>query len=190
MPAEAAGQVFQSLWLLLSRFSKQAEKLTMSSCHCGSNKPFSDCCEPFISGLEIPPTAEALMRSRYSAYTENAIDYLGDTLHPDHRADWDQEATRRWANEAEWLGLEVVSTEAGQPGDREGWVEFVAIYNENGSRKRHHERSRFETRDGRWFYVEGETPKPQTLRHESPRVGRNDPCPCGSGKKFKKCCGA
>ena len=129
------------------------------------------------------------MRSRYSAYVEHAIDYLGDTLHPDHRADWDREATRRWAEGAEWSSLEIVSTEAGQADDDESWVEFIATYRENEQVKRHQERSRFRRADGRWYYVDGEVPKPQTQRHESPKVGRNDPCPCGSGKKYKRCHG-
>ena len=108
------------------------------------------------------------MRSRYSAYVEHAVDYLGETLHPSHRSDWDREATRRWAEAAEWLGLEIVSTEAGQPGDAEGWVEFVATFNEKGEQRRHHERSRFQFHDGRWYYVDGSLPKPQTQRHEGP----------------------
>lgn len=143
-----------------------------------------------MTGAAAAPTAEALMRSRYSAYVEHAVDYLGDTLHPEHSSDWDREATRRWAESAEWLGLEILSTEAGQSGDSEGWVEFVARFNEGGKLQQHHERSRFRVHEGRWYYVDGELPKPQTQRHEGPRVGRNDPCPCGSGKKYKKCCGA
>jgi SEC-C motif-containing protein len=161
----------------------------MTMCHCGSGRPYSDCCAPYISGSETAPTAEALMRSRYSAYVEGAVDYLGDTLHPDHRGDWDREATRRWSEDAEWLGLEVLSRRAGQAGDSEGWVEFVASFKEDGVAKRHHEHSRFQSEDGRWFYVDGDVPKPQTQRHQQPKVGRNDPCPCGSGKKYKKCCG-
>ena len=162
----------------------------MPSCPCGSGHPYSRCCGRFIGGAETPPTAEALMRSRYSAYVGNAIDYLGDTLDPDHRDDWDRDATRRWSEGAEWLGLEIVSTDAGQPGDDQGWVEFVATFKEDDKVQRHHERSRFGWRDGRWYYVDGVVPKPQTKRHQGPKVGRNDPCPCGSGKKYKKCCGA
>ncbi len=161
----------------------------MSSCHCGSGQPFSSCCGPYLEGAAAP-TAEALMRSRYSAYVERAIDYLGETLHPEHRADWDRAATERWSQGAEWLGLEIVSTEAGQADDDEGLVEFIARFRENGREQRHHERSRFRRHEGRWYYVDGAMPKPQTQRHAGPRVGRNDPCPCGSGKKYKKCCGA
>ena len=162
----------------------------MPSCHCGSGQSYQACCEPFVSGASQATTAEALMRSRYSAYVEGAIDYLGDTLHPNHRADWDREATRRWSEGAEWHGLDIVDVEAGQPEDREGVVEFIASFTEDGHSRRHHERSRFARQGGRWYYVDGDVPKPKTQRHDTPRVGRNDPCVCGSGKKFKKCCGA
>lgn len=130
------------------------------------------------------------MRSRYSAYVEKAVDYLGETLHPDHRADWDRQSTRRWADNARWLGLEIVAVDAGQEADAEGWVEFIARFEEDGREHRHHERGRFGRHAGRWYYVDGQVPRPTTQRHAGPRVGRNDPCPCGSGRKFKKCCGA
>ena len=161
----------------------------MTDCPCGSGRSFAECCEPYLSGAATPPTAEALMRSRYSAYVEHAIDYLGDTLHPKHRADWDRDATRRWAESADWLALEIVSTAAGQQGDDEGWVEFIATYRDKEQTQRHHERSRFRSEAGCWYYVDGDVPKPQTERLASPKVGRNDPCPCGSGRKYKKCCG-
>jgi SEC-C motif-containing protein len=162
----------------------------MTACHCGSGEPFAKCCAPYITGAAVAPTAEALMRSRYSAYVEHAIDYLGETLHPAHRTDWDREATRRWAEQAVWQGLEILSTERGEAGDDIGFVEFIAHYREDGVERHHRERSRFGAQSGRWYYIDGTTPKPKTERHEGPRVGRNDPCPCGSGRKYKKCCGA
>jgi len=161
----------------------------MQNCHCGSGKPYADCCGAIISGAEVAKTAEALMRSRFSAYVVAEIDYLGDTLHPDHRQDWDKAATEKWAAESEWQTLEILSIEAGGKNDDQGIVEFSATFKENGALKRHHESSRFAKLDGRWYYVDGETPKPQTQRNDGPKVGRNDPCPCGSGKKYKKCCG-
>ena len=128
------------------------------------------------------------MRARYSAYAVQNIDFLGDSLHPEHRSDWDRAATERWAGGAEWVGLEIRAVEGGGEQDDEGTVEFVAAFKEKGLVKRHHEISRFARSDGRWYYVEGDLPKPVTLRNEL-KVGRNDPCPCGSGKKYKKCCG-
>ena len=161
----------------------------MQPCHCGSGRSFEACCGPYIHGDIPAPSAEALMRSRYSAYLEHAIDYLGETLHPAHRGDWDRNATRRWAEGAEWVSLQILATDAGQADDDEGWVQFLATYRENDQLLRHQERSRFQRSEGRWYYVDGEVPKVETQRHESPKVGRNDPCPCGSGKKYKKCCG-
>lgn len=161
----------------------------MHACPCGSGRDYDDCCAPYVTGADTAPTAEALMRSRYSAYVARAIDYLGETLHPDYRHDWDRDATRRWSERAQWLGLEIVSSDAGREGDDEGWIDFIASYDDGGGVRRHRERSRFGRHRGRWYYIEGEPPKPQTQRHAGPKVGRNDSCPCGSGRKYKKCCG-
>ena len=160
----------------------------MSSCPCGSNLKYSDCCEPALKGTTPSKTAEALMRSRYSAYVKNYIAYLGDTLHPDHKQDWDEDASQRWADNSDWLSLEIISTENGQIADSSGRVEFLATFKEDGQIHKHHEISRFLKDDEQWFYVDGVTPKPETVRNEKPKVGRNSPCPCGSGKKYKKCC--
>lgn len=161
----------------------------MNACPCGSGRAYGECCEPFIQGKALPETAEQLMRSRYSAYVTANVDYLHTTLHPEHRDDHDVDAARRWAAQADWLGLEVLATEQGGAGDDNGIVEFRVNYREKGKNKILHEISRFEKVDGAWTYVDGEMPRPETVR-VSARVGRNDPCPCGSGKKYKKCCGA
>jgi len=143
-----------------------------------------------ISGARAAVTAEALMRARYSAYVSGRLGFLGESLHPDHRKDYDPEATRRWARDSSWLSLEIRSTEAGGEGDREGRVEFVATYREKGAIHRHHEVSRFLKEGGIWYFVDGQLQKPETQTRVVPKVGRNDPCPCGSGKKYKKCCGS
>ncbi len=161
----------------------------MTDCPCGSGLDYAVCCEPCIRGVSPAATAVALMRSRYTAYVKNEIPYLGETLHPQHRSDWDEDATRRWSENAEWKSLEVLGTQAGEADDDEGLVEFLAVFNEDNVDKRHHETSRFRKHKDRWYYVDGELPKPKTQRNETPKVGRNDPCPCGSGKKYKKCCG-
>ena len=161
----------------------------MSLCHCGSEKAFDACCGPILAGETQAATAEALMRSRYSAYCTGKIEYLGETLHPDHRHDHDTDATRRWAMNSQWLGLEIVSTEKGGENDDDGIVEFIASFHEKGAQKKHHEVSRFQRLNGQWYYVDGDMVAPETVVREAPKVGRNDPCPCGSGKKYKKCCG-
>ena len=163
----------------------------MSDCPCGSGREFDDCCGPYLAGRDTPPTAEALMRARYTAHTRVELDFIQDTHDPDSREDIDRGATERWARRAEWLGLEIRNVEAGGADDDVGGVEFVAHYRERGERRRHHELARFKRADdGAWQYVDGEVPEPETVRHATPRVGRNDPCPCGSGRKYKKCCGS
>ncbi len=161
----------------------------MSQCPCGSHLPLDHCCGPILDGELPAPTAEALMRARYSAYVERCFDFLGESLHPHHRSDYDALATRRWAEEAKWMGLKVAAVEGGGEGDDQGSVEFVATYKEKEMIRRHHEISRFKRQDDHWYYVDGELVKPETEIHRTPKIGRNDPCPCGSGKKFKKCCG-
>ncbi|WP_119678802.1 YchJ family protein [Indioceanicola profundi] len=159
----------------------------MEKCPCGSGRAFADCCGPYLAGERPAPTAEALMRSRYSAFAVQNIDYLEETLLPETRDDFDRANVTEWAKSSEWTGLEVKSTEKGREGDEEGWVEFVAHFSIGGKPHLHHESSRFAHRDGRWWYVEGIMgQRPRTAA----KVGRNDPCTCGSGKKYKKCCGA
>jgi SEC-C motif-containing protein len=160
----------------------------MDSCPCGSGRDFSECCGPYINGKAKPATAEALMRSRYSAYARGAVDYIIGTCLADDEHDVDAEATRRWAEKSTWLGLRIIGADKGGPSDDSGSVEFKATYVLDGLREEHHEKAEFERRNGSWVYVEGEV-IPETVVREGPKVGRNDPCPCGSGKKYKKCCG-
>ena len=108
---------------------------------------------------------------------------------------------KKWANQAEWKTLKILSTEAGAAEDSKGKVEFIASYVQEGEEIEHHEVSRFrKNRHGEWRFVDGDAhthkggeahhhhhARPETV---APKVGRNDPCPCGSGKKYKKCCGA
>ena len=158
------------------------------SCPCGSGQPYGQCCGPILAGDQPAATAEALMRSRYSAYVVGQLHYLVDSLHPEHRNDLDFAATRRWAQGATWLNLQVVDREAGGEKDDAGIVEFIATYKEKGVIKPHRERANFQRQDGVWYYVDGEIVKAATEVHGA-KVGRNEPCPCGSGKKYKKCCG-
>ncbi|WP_315329659.1 YchJ family metal-binding protein, partial [Treponema socranskii] len=87
-----------------------------------------------------------------------------------------------------WHGLKILRTEKGAAGDTEGIVEFEADYTRHGLRDKHHETAAFEKADGEWLYTTGKL-KTTTIRREGKKIGRNDPCPCGSGKKYKQCCG-
>lgn len=172
------------------------------NCSCGSNLTFEKCCGPFLSGAALPQTAEQLMRSRYTAFVKVDVEYLKKTLAPESRSDFDVASTRKWAETAKWKGLKIMSTEKGGLDDKKGTVEFTATYEVDGEGLDHHEVSQFRKDDkGQWLFVDGDGHthkegeahhhhKPETVQRESPKIGRNDPCTCGSGKKYKKCCGA
>jgi SEC-C motif-containing protein len=160
----------------------------VKACPCGSGRPYEECCGPYISGASLPPSAEALMRSRYSAYVTHAIDYIVNTCVRKDKDSIDLKQTRDWSEKSVWLSLTIVSVEKGGPGDTEGTVEFKAVYERDGLRDIHHERGRFLKQEGRWLYDEGDI-IPKTIVRSAPKIGRNDPCPCGSGKKYKHCHG-
>ena len=162
----------------------------MDICPCGSNVAYEECCGPIIKGERQAETAEKLMRSRYSAYVKKEVAYLGASLHPEHRSDFDEKSTREWAESAEWHGLTVLSTEAGGPEDIEGKVEFIAAFTDKGTRREHHELATFRKEAGSWYFLSGEAPQVKQVVRTAPKTGRNDLCPCGSGRKYKKCCAA
>lgn len=158
----------------------------MTSCPCGSGQSLELCCAPLLAGA-VAVSPEALMRSRYTAFTQANAVYLEDTLAPEAKEDYDRAETEKWIKEAKWNGLEVRG--ATEDGDQ-GSVEFVARYSLRGKPFAHHEQGSFRKLDGRWLYVDGVmNPRPQQ-RVVDNKVGRNDPCSCGSGQKYKKCCGA
>ncbi|MDR0502146.1 MAG: YchJ family protein [Treponema sp.] len=159
----------------------------MKNCHCGSGREYSACCQPYITGKENPPTAEALMRSRYSAYVEREIDYIINTCVHRGKDDIDYKSTRDWSEKSKWLGLKIISTQKGGISDKEGTVEFEATYERDGLKDIHHETGKFKKENEQWLYEEGHI-SPRTIVRSSPKTGRNEPCPCGSGKKYKHCC--
>ncbi|MBA4136964.1 MAG: hypothetical protein C0518_06575 [Opitutus sp.] len=161
----------------------------MSLCPCGSGLDLDVCCGPILAGAPAP-TAEALMRSRYTAHVQHDLKHLERTLSADQRKTFDAAAAKKWAEGSEWLGLTIARTEKGTETDDVGAVEFTARFKSDGEEHEHVEAALFGREDGRWVYT-GQLGGPGvTVRRETPKIGRNDPCPCGSGKKYKKCCGA
>lgn len=132
-------------------------------------------------------TAEELMRARYHAYETCDMEFIKESHDPDNTEGIDWAECEKWARESQWLGLEIISTTKGGEDDKDGIVEFKATYIENEKTIVHHERSYFVKKNGVWFYQKW-LPITSTRINEN-KVGRNDPCPCGSGKKYKKCCG-
>ncbi|NHR05645.1 YchJ family protein [Chromobacterium haemolyticum] len=126
-----------------------------AGCPCGLGGAYAACCGRYLSeGGEPAPTAEALMRSRYTAYARGDEAYLLASWHPSTRPPALDLAAD--AGVVKWLGLEVLATEAGGEADAEGVVEFAARYKVSGKAERMRERSRFAREDGRWFYLSGE----------------------------------
>ncbi|MBN0988566.1 YchJ family protein [Amphritea pacifica] len=126
------------------------------ACPCGSNKPFSFCCEPAIEGHKPAPTAEALMRSRYTAFVLGAVDYLIKTTLQTHRQPDDAALIAEQIKATTWTGLKIISTEAGQADDQKGVVEFIAHFETAEQIADLHERSNFEKHDSHWYYVDGD----------------------------------
>lgn len=158
-------------------------------CPCTSGDDYATCCEPVIGQQRKAATAEELMRSRYSAYALGHIDWIVDSQSPDGRQFVDRKATEEWSKRAKWHKLEVLETKDGGDGDTEGFVDFKAYYTIAGEDITHHEIASFRKEDGDWYFVDGIEVKPRPFKRIEPKVGPNDPCTCGSGKKWKKCCG-
>jgi SEC-C motif domain protein len=153
-------------------------------CFCGSIATFEQCCKPIIEGTQPALTAQALMRSRYSAYVIVASQYLIDSTYISQRANYSKTDIEAWANESHWQKLEIIDCKKGLSDDSVGEVEFKAYYQDSKNILQiHHEKSVFKKENGNWFYVNGTIIPPKTI------INRNDSCACGSGKKFKKCCG-
>jgi SEC-C motif-containing protein len=130
------------------------------------------------------------MRARYTSYVKVEVDFLLESLHPDSSGGVDRDSTRAWAENAEWHGLEILSKQHGAEGDETGEVEFVAKYTLQGEPQRHHEKASFRRHNGKWLYFDGTEIHPAPVVGPRLRPGRNDSCPCGSERKYKKCCRA
>ena len=154
-------------------------------CPCGSSLPYANCCEIVHNG-GAAPTPEAMMRGRYSAFATGSVRYLEQSLYPAHRKDFDTKAVEKWSKESQWLGLEIVKTEYDE---KKGFVEFIATYKQDGTVRKHHELAEFKKVEDQWYFWDGKMVDLKPVVREEPKIGRNDPCTCGSGKKYKKCCG-
>ncbi|MFN0059587.1 MAG: YchJ family protein [Planctomycetota bacterium] len=158
-------------------------------CPCGTTRDFDECCGPYLKGVRSASIPETLMRARYSAFVKHDLDFIRNSLHPSMRSKHNEESTRDWSKKSEWLGLEIRKVEGGQADQKVGTVEFVAHYRADGESVEHHEIAEFRREGAEWFFYDGKVIGGEPIRREADKVGRNDPCPCGSGKKFKKCCG-
>jgi SEC-C motif-containing protein len=151
-------------------------------CYCQSGNSFETCCGPFLSGNKRPRTPEALMRSRFSAFCTRNVQYLISTRYPSKREPDESKKLAETMAGTTWLGLAVIHAPEPAAGDDIGFVEFAAFYQAAGEVGQLHESSRFMIENGQWYYLDGKMLGPVPM-------GRNAPCFCNSGKKYKKCHG-
>ena len=147
-------------------------------CPCQSGQTYAACCAPLHQGARQAVDAEALMRSRYSAYVRCDIDYIVATTVPAQQVLLDGDAMRQWSAGTQWCGLEVLQHWP-RAGKHHAEVEFKAWFDTAQGRQYHHERSAFVCIAQRWYFLNPTVPLP----------GMKTPCLCGWGKKFKQCCG-
>lgn len=182
----------------MKKLTAVQKDLDQSLCPCGSDKKFSQCCELIISGKSKADTPEQLMRSRYSAYATNNAQYIFDTYALKSKQAQSIEEISAWAETTTWLSLEVSSCD---PLSNEKssnsiltsdlstfqslpTVEFNAMYLVSNTLWKMSETSRFVKEHDQWRYLNGDITEHNKIRE----IKRNDLCPCGSEKKFKKCC--
>ncbi|MDD5157067.1 YchJ family metal-binding protein [Sulfurimonas sp.] len=142
-------------------------------CYCDSQKKFNECCEPFLNCSSKPSTSKELMRSRYSAYILGNGAYLVTTTVDENRYEDDIKLIQEFSSSVVWLKLDIIN-------EAKNMVEFKAYYRDRDGVKVQHERSNFIFKNGMWLYIDGEL--------FNSKIERNEPCPCKSNKKYKKCC--
>ena len=147
-------------------------------CPCQSNQPYADCCQPFHTGERQPETAEQLMRSRYAAYALQQVDYIIRTTVPAQQPQLNRNELAQWAHETQFLGL-TVHQHTPRIGKHHAQVSFTAQLAQHGATHAHHEQSAFVQINGAWYFIAPTVALPSM----------KSPCICGSGKKFKACCG-
>lgn len=159
-----------------------------SLCPCGLNQKLDNCCGPIIAGDNQANSPEQLLRSRYVAYSTGNIKYIEKTMKGSAAKDFNAESAKIWAESITWLSLDVKRSFLDPKDPTKGYAEFSVHFKDQvGKVQRIHEISEFTQIDGQWFYTNEKTPAKSNNSIYN-KMGRNELCHCGSGKKYKKCC--
>jgi SEC-C motif-containing protein len=134
-----------------------------------------------------PKSPKDLLQARYQAFVDGNIDYIVDTHHPETRGNLDRDSVESWSKDSVWLGMNI--EEEVKDSKEQAHITFNVCYEKDAETTNHLECAEFRKEDGKWYYFDSEFPTPEPQRREEPKLGRNDPCHCGSNKKFKKCHG-
>ncbi|MDD3180027.1 MAG: YchJ family protein [Opitutaceae bacterium] len=156
-----------------------------SPCPCGSGQTFAACCEPIIAGQRPAANAELLMRSRFTAHAIRHARHLHRTYLSTAHLPYVEEPET--SSPVVWTRLVIHAHDAG-PNPDTAYVDFSAYYQAEGGEQVMHEKSEFKQVNGTWYFVRPVRQGPAPVKSTHPKVGRNSPCPCGSGKKYKHCC--
>lgn len=148
------------------------------TCPCQSTLSYTDCCQPLHTFAQLPKTALALMQSRYCAFYLKNTDYIIKTTAPSQQDGLDKASLQAWADTMNWTNLEIISHN--QVGKRHAQVHFRAYFDNGQGQQVHDERSAFVKIGERWYFLDPTLPINLTGKQ---------PCLCGSGDKFKACCG-
>ncbi|WP_371372546.1 YchJ family protein [Thalassotalea aquiviva] len=151
-------------------------------CPCGSELTYNQCCAPIINQENVAQTAEQLMRSRYSAYHQKQSQYIADTYALAQQKHNPLAEIDAWVQQTTWLKLTIIDTDYSDP--IQHYVEFCARYICDQQVMEFQEKSRFIQEQGQWRYIDGDI----TRQDQLDTLTRNSPCPCASGKKYKRCC--
>lgn len=152
--------------------------ISTTLCPCCSQHEYIECCEQYISRKALPKTAKALMRSRFTAYAIGEHQYILDTYAPEKRISLTVDELAKDQQDTKWTRLQITSTPQNDK------VAFKAYYQYKKNWFLMHEESSFIQIENQWFYLDGIMFGDTGLIHPQ----RNETCPCGSGKKYKKCC--
>ena len=153
-------------------------------CPCGTGKTLAECCDPILTGQRKADNAEQLMRSRFTAHVAHNFEHLHRTYLKTSKEPYEPDPDAGGTN---WTRLAIHSHEPSNKPDF-AFVDFTAYYQENDAEQALHEKAEFQKIEGTWFYTRAVRQGPPPIRSTQAKVGRNDPCPCGSGKKYKQCC--
>lgn len=151
--------------------------MSLSSCPCGVGE-YATCCQPLHLGQKRAETAEQLMRSRYSAFAKQEIEYIVQTTAIGQQQALEVNAIADWSKANQWLKLEIVQAQE-KLAKHHAQVEFKAHYHDGQQAQIHHEVSHFVKHDGAWYFLDPTTDQNITMKQA---------CICGSNKKFKQCC--
>src|SRR6185295_15265893 len=152
-------------------------------CPCGTGKTFAQCCDPILRQQKPAENAEILMRSRFTAHVARDFAHLHRTVLETWKEPYVPDPD---AGGTDWTRLVIHSHEPSHRPDT-SFVDFTAYYKEGDKELALHEKAEFQKVEGTWLYTRAVRQGPAPIKTTEAKVGRNDPCPCGSGKKYKQC---